>query len=428
MIYQGIKLYDWQRAVTDIVCKPKAHGITVVKSRRQCGKSVLLENILLFYAINYKGVSAAISPTLNQSRKLFKDIIDAIAGTGIIKKKNESLLEITLTNGSQIFFKSAEQKDALRGYTLKNGILCIDEASFISDDILELVMPWTQVHKVPILMLSTPKFKVGFFYRYFSMGLDPDNKKIVSVDWSTFDTSALLSAEQLEEYRRIMPLAQFKSEYLGEFLEEGDSVFVGYKNCIGYDGSTDYSKLFVGIDWGVGGNNDDTVLTAIDEYGNERFMFYFNNLSTTEQIDVIADFCLAHKNEIVQAVPELNSIGTPMTDLLKARLPWLNIEGHNTSNTSKNDIIKALQVAFEQQKIRLLDDAKQSLELSIYSLEFNPKTRTVTFNAPQGMHDDICISLALAWKAYQNGTALGFYAVSGMGKNKNKKRKRYSGQ
>ena len=182
------------------------------KSRRQCGKSIMMENLLLWYACNKQNsVSALVSPTLPQARKVFKDIVNAVEKTGVIKKKNETLLEITLINGSQIFMRSAEQRDALRGYTV-TGILCIDEAVFMTDDILERVLPWVQVHKAPILMVSSPRFKTGFFWRYYSMATDDAN--ISRVDWNNWDTSALLTEEQLEMYKRMLPKAQFTSEYM----------------------------------------------------------------------------------------------------------------------------------------------------------------------------------------------------------------------
>ena len=65
----------------------------------------MCENQLLFFAINYSNsVSAMLSPTLSQSRKVFKELVKAIQDSNIIKRKNETLLEIDLINGSQIFF------------------------------------------------------------------------------------------------------------------------------------------------------------------------------------------------------------------------------------------------------------------------------------------------------------------------------------
>ena len=418
MICRGFTPYAWQRAVIDRVTGDNARGKTVVcKSRRQCGKSIMIENLLLYYALNYAGgVSAVVSPTLAQARKVFKDINNAVQLSGVIKRKNETLLEMTFINGSQILFKSAEQKDALRGYTIRRGILCIDEAAYISDDILECVLPWVQVHRCPVLMVSSPKFKAGFFWRYFSMGLDEENKDVSLVDWCDFDTSALLTEEQFEMYRRIMPKAQFLSEYEGQFLDEEGLVFAGFRDCIKAEIGGNYSKLYVGIDWGAGGGGDYTVISTIDDSGKQRHIKYWNDKPTGAQIDTVFNFIKENRNRIALVVPETNSIGQPYTDLLTERLKQagiqVKVEGFNTSNTSKNDIVSNLQVAFENHQIEILDDSHQSAELGIFEMQYNMKTRVITYSAPQGMHDDTCMALAFAWRAYQMANKTGRYTVS----------------
>lgn len=418
MICRGFTPYAWQRAVIDRVTGDNARGKTVVcKSRRQCGKSIMIENLLLYYALNYAGgVSAVVSPTLAQARKVFKDINNAVQTSGVIKRKNETLLEMTFINGSQILFKSAEQKDALRGYTIRRGILCIDEAAYISDDILECVLPWVQVHRCPVLMVSSPKFKAGFFWRYFSMGLDEENKDVSLVDWCDFDTSALLTEEQFEMYRRIMPKAQFLSEYEGQFLDEEGLVFAGFRDCIKAEIVGNYSKLYVGIDWGAGGGGDYTVISTIDDSGKQRHVKYWNDKPTGAQIDTVFNFIKENRNRIALVVPETNSIGQPYTDLLTERLKQagiqVKVEGFNTSNTSKNDIVSNLQVAFENHQIEILDDSHQSAELGIFEMQYNMKTRVITYSAPQGMHDDTCMALAFAWRAYQMANKTGRYTVS----------------
>ena len=87
------------------------------------------------------------------------------------------------------------------------------------------------------------------------------------------------------------------------------------------------------------------------------------------------------------------------------------VQGFNTTNKSKNDLVAQLQVAFEQRQIEILDDERQLLELGSYSAEYNPKTHTITYNAPNGLHDDICISLMLAWDAYHKRTLRGAYSI-----------------
>ena len=369
------------------------------------------ENLLLCYAINKKrSISSLVSVTLAQSRKVFKELVGAIEGSHIIKKKNEQTLELELINGSQIFFKSAEQGTAsLRGYTV-NGILILDEASFLKEDILEAVLPWCNVHKPPILIVSTPKFKNCFFYRFFQYGKE-GKKGYVSIDWNEYDLSEFLSPERLEEFRTIMPANQFKSEYLGEFLDDDAIVFAGFRKCI-KPSTKRYERCFAGIDWGTGSGGDSTSISILNEDCEQIAFYNFNDKSTTQQIDYIASILEPLKAHLGLVLCEDNSIGTPMSQLLKEKLKGLPIETATTTNKTKNEMVADLQVAFEQGEIKIMDIEKQTTELESYSLEYNPKTKVVTYNAPQGMHDDTCIALMLSLKAYKQGTKRGRYILA----------------
>ena len=120
----------------------------------------------------------------------------------------------------------------MRGYTF-NGILCIDEAAYISDEVWSIIRPTCDVYQAPILMVSTPKFRMGFFFETFQMGfLDKYKGRITSYDLCKFDTSALLSNEQLELYRQMLPKNMFLTEYMGEFLDSESIVFGDFKKYI----------------------------------------------------------------------------------------------------------------------------------------------------------------------------------------------------
>lgn len=411
VIYEGYIPYDHQLSVhRQLDYGYRSGKVYVVKARRQVGKSVMVEQELLRYAITYgRTTSACVSPTLSQARKVFQDIIDCIIDSGVVKKKNETLLEIELINGSRIFFKSAEQKDSLRGYTI-SGILCIDECAFISDEIFNMLLPWCNVHKAPILLTSTPKFKEGFYWSYWNFGLDANNENVISIDFNDYDTSILLSPEKLEEYRRILPKGQFLTEYLGEFLDTDGVVFEGFKDCV-YDGDGAKDELYVGIDWGAGGGNDSTSISVLNSKGQQVYYYNFNDKNTTQQIDFISNFLNKNKKVIKYVVPELNSIGTPMTELLMEKCKGIKIEGVTTTNTTKVEMVNALQVAFENKTISILNEDKQLRELSMYECQFNQRTKNVTYNAPQGHNDDTVIALCLSLRAYQMKNKKGKYNI-----------------
>lgn len=408
--YKGYQPFSHQLAVHNVLNKAFRSGnIYVVKSRRQVGKSIMVEQELLRFAINYKGtVSACVCPTLSQARKMFQDIIYCIIDSGVVSKKNETLLEIDLINGSKIFFKSAEQKDSLRGYTI-SGILCVDECAFISDEVFyELLLAWTNVHSAPILLTSTPKFKIGFFWSYWNIGVQKTNPNVIAIDFNKYDTSALLSEERLEEYRKLLPKGQFLTEYMGEFLDSQSIVFGDFKNCIGGD-IKEYKDIFIGIDWGSGVGSDYTVITALNEYEEQVFLLYFNNKNAVQQIDYIAQYLAFYLNKIRMIVAETNGVGKPLVDNLKTALNnKVKIEEFTTTNQEKIRLVNQLQVAFEQKEIQILDDEKQANELSAYECQVK-KNSTVTFNAPIGGNDDCCIALMLALEAFKKKNKKGKY-------------------
>jgi hypothetical protein len=410
--YQGIDLFPWQLSVHKGLLRYgiNSNHIHVVKSKRQVGKSLLIQGELLYFSLNYaKTINCCISPTLNQARKIYKDILNGVERSGVIKKKNDSLLEITFINDSTILFKSAEQKDNLRGYTY-TGLLAIDEASYINDEIFSIVKPSTDVHRCPILITSTPKFRIGFFFELYQKGLT-GTKGISSYDFNDFDTSALLSKEALEMYKQMLPKNQYLTEYLGEFLDSDSSVFCGFKECIKAPLSNEYKELYIGIDWGNGTNNDDTVICGINERGEEVFVEAFNNKNTTEQIDYISLYLQAYMPKIKKILCESNSLGKPLTELLRTKINKSGlIDDWTTTNQSKARLVSQLQVAFEQQKITLLNDDKQTAELSMYEATYNMKTGNISYNAPVGGHDDICIALMLAWECKQNIMKTGQYS------------------
>ena len=418
--FQGIKPFSYQQAVINEVKDSKGSGKTVVvKSRRQVGKSVLIANLLLYYAINYKGTkNYVLSPTLKQGKNIYKTIINAISGCGIIKSKNATDLFITLINGSSISIKSAEQKESLRGETC-TGILCIDECAYISSEVYNIVKPWCDFHKAVTLMVSTPFVKSGFFWEYYNHGLNREYN-CVSIDWSDEkyqdDMDFILPPSKLEEYRKLLPKNVFLTDYLGIFIDDDGTVFTDFKKCINKNEIKDSDKLYLGIDWAAGVESDDTVIVAFNQYGKQVYLDYFNKLTPTQQIDRIEKFIVQYKNQIAVVQTELNSLGTPLTDFLKNRSQLKTIinkfVGFNTTNQSKNAIVQNLQIAFEQKEIEILEDEKQSRELATYTAEYNAKTRNVSYNAPNGLHDDICIAMMLAYDAYKNGKIIGNYNIS----------------
>lgn len=393
------KLFKWQQDVMDwFTSKNK---IAVIKSRRQVGKSYLCLAALLKVASQQPGcTSIVVEPTLAQSRKLFNDISKALDGSGIIEKSNESLLHLRFINRSEILFKSAEQENGLRSFTV-SGILILDECAFIDQEIIDIVLPTTNVHKASIIVTSTPMFCSGWFYNMF---VSPDTGNKRSFNWSEYDTSEVLSEEQIEFYRKTYSKNKFTTEILGEFLVDDGSLFVGIEKCV-IDNPTSVGNLYMAIDWASGGGGDNTAITIMNDHSELVYVKYFNDKSPTEQIKVISE--IIKKFKPIKITVEINSIGSVYFDMLQSEVN-MPIKKFNTNNDSKNRIIDKLQAAVENERIHLLRDEELLLELRAYRLEVT-KSGKITYNAPSGFKDDLVVSLAICYDSLTNNQ--GHYSI-----------------
>ena len=440
LTFKGYKPKPWQKVVHKAISDGglRNENVYVVKSPRQIGKTMIIEQELLRHALNYpRSISICLSLTISNCRKIYKDIVGGCIGSGIIEKNNDALLTIEFITGSTVIFLSAQQKDTLRGYTVRGGgIFCIDEAAYIPDEIFDITFPYVSVNRADILMTSTPRFKQGTFYDYFMMGLSHLSPKIFSFDLSTYDTSEFLSPEKKELYRKVMPKNQFRTEILGEFIDEGGNIF-SFSDSIfmsaldknrGYFSSSDYDSLYVGIDWSNGSGGDYTVVSALDSNGTQRGIHYDNTQSPGNQIEQIVDF-LTQKldpGKIRRVYAESNSMGAVYIDILKDRLknqPF-EIQSFTTTNTSKRDIIESLSVDFENNQLKLMTNKEQRTELLAYSMEMT-KTGLITYNAPYGLHDDFVIALALANYGRTQEIKASDYMISFGSSRGNKTRRHY---
>lgn len=384
------KLEEWQKDVYNDMEDSRGSGRRfIIKARRQCGKSILAIVLLIKFSLEQKCINVCVEPTQAQSRRVYKQIIDCLEGSGVIKSANATLLSIEFVNGSEILFKSQEQRDALRGFSV-SGLMVIDEGAFITTDIYNILYPCCDAHNAPILIISTPLFMDGEFYKLYS-----STSPLISVyDWSKYDTSKYLSNEKLEYYRQTISALKFRSEYLGEFISEGSYIFGDFLSSIKDPVGFPYCA---GIDWGAGNDGDYTVLTLMDRGGNVTNIFSFKKMDSVKQVEEIAKILEDYK--ILVAQVEMNSIGRIYYDQLKRKTKTTLLK-FNTTNESKRNIIENLSSAFQTDSIGIIDDKELIRELQHYAME--KTTKGYTYNGSNGVNDDYVMSLALCYDVCKN--------------------------
>ena len=404
----GYTLFPWQNDIINGILK-YPHDIHIAKSKRQTGKSITIETVLMFFAINKtNSCNIAISPTLNQGRKMFKEIKKAVSVLPVYESSNASTLEINLTNGSSILFKSAEQDDALRGNTV-SGILCIDECAFIKDDIVYQVLPFVDANKAPILITSTPLFKSGVYYDFYMNGLN-GVEGFHSIDICDYDTSALLSPEKLEMYRQSVAPQIFRSDYLGQFIEESSEIFGDLKKLV--KGVVHDSRhRTMGIDWSTGGldsgkDPDETAISIMNEFRELEYIEGFSDKDTNQTIDYIINKIIEYNVE--KCVVETNSMGRVYIDILKKKIALRGIRCQvvefTTTNDSKREIIEDLAVHCNNSTISLIDDKKLFLQMMNFVVKKTPSGKITYESGSSNIHDDLCLALAFSLYGQKKGT------------------------
>ena len=388
------RLEPWQRDVFEACKLHNWQGTYVIKSIRQVGKSYFSRYLLLFFAMyKKKSVSLFVSPIMEQSRKVFDEVAQAI---GRHANSNGTFKEITLQNGSKILFRSAEQGDNLRGLTI-SGALIIDEAAFIPDDkfFYSVLLPMTNVYKPPIFMFSTPQFKMGFFYNNFN---NKDGVNFV-FDWTQYDTSKYLTPQQLAIYKKQVPTFDFNREYLGLFAENESSVFSHITQA---DCTYNFTQpVYIGVDWGGAIGKDYTAIACAQIEENKETkrkvvkvieVDFFNTIPPGETIQRIIQHLKGFPEQYI--IVEKNSIGNVYSHLLIDALPeTASLRLFETTNKSKDRAIKKMVLLNEQKKLILPDTSEVSIEFASFESSVS-SFGLLVYGAARGFHDDIVMATA----------------------------------
>ena len=366
------------------------HKFGVVSTGRQMGKSLLAQNLMLYWLLsNPKQKGCWIAPIYNQCRKVFQELTNA--SHEIIVKHNKSELTIEFINGSTLIFLSSERADSIRGFSFN--YMVVDEASYVAENAInEAIMPTLSALGKKCLIISTPKSK-NWFYTYYLKGFDESGDYISFRGVSTDNPH--ISQQFINDQRKSLPESIFRQEYLAEFTDAGSDVFTNLDNvCIrnGWNEPQNTIRYYAGIDFGL--QNDFSVLTIMDESGRVPYIERINGSTYNE---IAKQFTKTlHKYKITSGYAEINGPGQPVFEQIKSEIR--NLREFYTSNDSKSQGIRTLIHDIQEGVLELPHKEffpQLYNELNAYSYKINA-TGTISFNAPNGLFDDCVISLMLA--------------------------------
>jgi phage terminase large subunit-like protein len=315
-------------------------------------------------------------------------------------------MEVIFPSNGIIYFRSLDDPDNARGYTA-DGVV-IDECAFVKKE------AWYQTLR-PMLIdtggwawgIGTPH-GLNWFWDEHRKALDHTQNTSAWVV-PTLGVRAVngtlirepntlenpnISLEEIQNLYDTMPEKVFEQEILGLFVELSGSVFRRIQEAVKVEAITEAQpgrQYVAGVD--VAASVDYTVITVIDvQAKNVVHIDRFNRVD----YGVLEDRLVAvnDKFKLSSMAVETNSIGQPVIDaLIQRNVPVIPF---TTTSGTKQAAITFLQSAFEHGEIGIPDNQVLIGEL----LSFESKrsaSGSFTYSAPDGMHDDCVMSLAIGW-------------------------------
>jgi hypothetical protein len=362
---------------------------------RRWGKTVLGGTLTLACAAR-GGKVAWVVPTYKNGRPLWRWAENTVAPLKHTKQVDVSRAErvIQFSGGGFLGIYSMDNEDSIRGEAFH--LVIVDEAARVPEGAwTDAIMPTLADHDGRAILISTPKGK-NWFWQEWLRGQE-GRADIASWQAPTSDNPNPRIQHAAELAKGRVPERTYQQEWLAQFVDDG-SIFRGVQACATATPQPpieDHTYV-MGCDWGK--YNDYTVLTVIDATTHELVALdRFNQIDYTLQTGRVNELARRYQPEVILA--EKNSIGDPILERLfyEYNLP---VQSFTTTNPSKAKIIDALSLAFERRSLAILNDPTLIGELQAFTAERLPGGM-LRYSAPEGMHDDCVMSLALAWRASQ---------------------------
>ena len=318
--------------------------------------------------------------------------------------------EIHMFNNSKLFIRSATNPDSIvsKGYSL----IIIDEAALIPKEVFEKqILATARRANCKIVLISTPRGK-NWFHNLYLRGQDPAQKRYISFKqpwWKRPDYPELLI-----ELMKDLPEHIRKQEFEAEFLDDTGGTFSNLSKV--FLGSSiefpsqqqewrhprltsmsSQSSFVVAVD--LAKSVDYTVISAFNQATKE--MVFYKRMNRKHYKLVLDDIHkIAKELNYADIIYDATGVGGSFGDFLSSEF---NVHGFVFTNQSKNELVNKLIIACEYSKLQMPNIMTVRHEFEIFAFGVT-KTGKMTYNAPEGSHDDCVMSIALAnWYMEENG-------------------------
>jgi len=364
---------------------------------RQTGKTTTIAVKAIHFAWTHPKTTTLItSPSLRQSMIMFDRILSFIYANSYLPKSvvRKTRTIIQLSNGSQIVALPCSQ-NLLRGYTAN--LIIADECAFMPEEVItQVIFPMLSTTQGSAIFLSTPWGKDHFFYRAF---MDPN----YSVHRVRSEECPLITKEFLEEMQRNMTEDAFTREYLAEFSEAASCYLPQdlIRSCVdpelefmpSLEVDVPSGEYYGGVDFGK--LEDYSVLSVLKREGDILKLLHLREFPIgTPYSNVIGYSVKANqKFKFRKMQVDQTGVGEPVLEELKAQ--GVPAEGLTFTIKTKEELLSCLKIAMEQKRLKMPYDRRLCEQINEQQYAYS-KSGHLQFSHPQGSHDDMLWSLALA--------------------------------
>ena len=383
----------------------------VVRWSRQAGKTTCIALRSISFAVTHpKTLTLIVAPSLRQSiimRDRVQDFLMSMNESyrlGLIEKLQRTMIHFR--NGSRIV-ALPNSPQLLRGYTAHN-VIC-DEAGFFKDDQLvfySVLYPMLSTTDGTLIVSSTPWSRDSVFYR---MCQSPDFRKHVCTCEDVV-RNGLAKQSFMDEMKAQLPFERFQREFMAEFVEDIDawlsqSLIV---SCIDsnlqlYDFQDQpKGEFYIGVDFGK--EMDFSVVLVARKIANTLQIVHVHRFPLkTEYASVIGyvKSLLDRWQQIRAVYADVTGVGNYIVeDMFRSGIQ--NVNGINFTVQSKEEMATIMREKMRNGEVKISyvpankrEDVDLTAELNIEKCELM-KTGHLRFSHPEGGHDDVFWSMALA--------------------------------
>ena len=363
---------------------------------RRWGKT-FMSGLYALTVAQHGGAVAWVAPTFKNSRPMWRFCEAAVNPQAVTVLRAER--EIEFPSGGRIGIYSADNDVSIRGEAFD--LVIVDEAAQIkAETYTDVIMPTIADRDGRILLISTPKGRNWFFQEWLRAKQD-------GAAWN-----APSNANPMPTIQRAYAMARervaqrtFLQEWDAQFIEDG-SFFVNVEQnatATRQDRAVAGHEYTIGVDWARSSGGDYSVFVVLDATTREMCeMVRLNGMPFDAQLSRLR--ALWDRFGQCGIIAESNSMGLPLIERLQS--DGLPVTAFTTTAGSKHEIMTALQLAIEQNDLKLLNDPALIGELQAF--EVKQRAGLPAYGAPDGMHDDTVIALGLAYHLSNSGVGILF--------------------